>query len=131
MLKDKLVLREDTVLGGGAQFWGYLSGMYHSQEIITDFRIVLQHTTSDWMGEITYSSYKEGMLKTPDLEGKFTVTVYASGTTFAEKRLELLDDPTIEHNPDIECRADNAGMIGIVADEDGKDAKYWTISNAM
>ncbi len=130
MIEDKLVLRDGLVLGGGAQFWGYLSGQNHSLEIITDFRIVLQHTTSDWMGEITYSSYTEGMLKTPNLEGKFKVTVYAKGTTFEETRLEVADDPTIEHNPDIMCRADNAGMIGIIADEDGKGAKYWTISNA-
>lgn len=127
---EKVEKREDVELGGGAQFWGYLSGMYNTQEIIKDFTITLRHKTSDWMGVITYEDYKNGMIKTPGLSGDFQVTVVASGTTFEEKQLELADDPTIPHNPDISCNANNAGMIGIVATEDGKDARYWTISNA-
>lgn len=130
MLNGNLHLRDNVELGGGAQFWGYLSGMYQTQQIITGFRIELKHTSSDWKGTISYEDYRVGMLKTPELSGDFIVAVYASGTGFSEKRLELLDDPSIEHNPNISCRADNAGMIGIIAAEDGKDAKYWTVSNA-
>lgn len=127
---EKVERRENVELGGGAQFWGYLAGMYKTQDIIKDFTITLRHKTSDWMGVITYADYKDGMIKTPGLSGDFQVTVRASGTTFEEKQLELLDDSTIPHNPDISCKENNAGMIGIVATEDGKDAKYWTISNA-
>ena len=56
--------------------------------------------------------------------------VWASGLNIEEKRLDLLDDPTIPFRPNIECKENNAGMIGIVAAEDGKDAFYWTVSNA-
>ena len=130
MLDDALVLRENVKLGGGAQFWGYLSGMFNTPELVTHFRIILEHTTSDWLGCITDEDYTVGMIQTPNLFGEFKVTVYATGTTFAEKKLDLLDDPTIWHNPNIFCDSNNAGMIGIVATEDGKSAKYWTISNA-
>lgn len=121
----------DFIPGGGAQFWGYVSGMYNTPKVVTKWRITLRHKNSDWMGVITSDKYPHReMLKTPNLSGEFTVEVIASGPGFLERRLELLDDPTIPHNPNISCRDTNAGMIGIVADEDGKGAKYWTISNA-
>lgn len=121
----------DFVPGGGAQFWGYVSGMQHTPEVVTKWRITLRHKQSDWMGVISSNDHpNKEMLKTPGLSGEFTVEVIACGPGFSERRLELLDDPTIPHNPCISCRDDNAGMIGIVADENGRGAKYWTISNA-
>lgn len=126
---EQVPCSNDFVPGGGAQFWGYISGQYDTPRIVTQWRIRLQHTTSDWAGEIT-SDNPMTMLKTPNLSGEFTVSVWASGPNFPERRLELLYDPTIPHDPNISCRENNAGMIGIVADEDGLGAKYWTISNA-
>lgn len=126
---EKAKVLKDFVPGGGAQFWGYISGQNDTPEIVTKWRIRLEHTTSNWMGEIT-SDNPLVMLKTPNLSGTFHVTVTASGPNFAEKKLELLYDPTIPYRPDIECCENNAGMIGIVATEDGKDANYWTVSNA-
>lgn len=121
----------DFVPGGGAQFWGYISGMRNTSKVVTHWRINVRHKGSGWMGVIISDGYPHGeMLKAPHLSGEFAVEVIASGPGFSETRLELLDDPTIPHNPGISCRENNAGMIGIVADEDGKGAKYWTISNA-
>jgi len=92
--------------------------------------IKLEHTTSDWMGEIT-SDNPMVMLQTLGLFGTFNVTVTASGPNFKEKKLELLYDPKIHYRPDVACSPDNAGIIGIVATEDGKDANYWTVCDAF
>lgn len=116
---EKCNAPKDLHLGGGAQFWGYISGQNNTPNVVTKWKIKLEHTTSDWMGEIT-SDNPMAMLQTPGMFGTFNVTVTASGPNFKEKKLEVLYDPKIHYRPDIACSPDNAGMIGIVAAEDEK-----------
>lgn len=127
---EKRNVPKDFHPGGGAQFWGYISGQNNTPSVVTKWKIKLEHTTSNWMGEIT-SDNPMVMLQTPGLFGTFHVTVTASGPNFKEKKLEVLYDPEIHYRPDIACSPDNAGMIGIVAAEDGKDANYWTVCDAF
>lgn len=118
-------------LGGGAQFWAYISSQNHTDQVVTRWRIHLEHTTSDWMGDIT-SDNPQTLLKTPGLFGVFNVTVTAAGPHLPEGKVKLLeDDPPCYYRPDIACSPDNAGMIGIVATADGAQARYWTVSDAF
>lgn len=126
---EEVKMLKDFVPGGGAQFWVYISGQNNTKEILKTWRVRIEHETSDWCVQITDKEPIQ-MIHTPNLFGKFFVHVYASGTTFEEKQLDLKDDPTIRHDPNVSCRVDNAGMIGITVTENGKDAEYWTISNA-
>lgn len=117
--------------GDGVQFWAYVSPQRDTERIITKWKVHLEHTTSNWMGDIT-SDDPEAILRTPDLSGVFTVKVTASGPNMSERTLKLLeDDPGSTYRPDIECCPGHAGMIGIVATLDGSDGRYWTVSNAF
>lgn len=127
---EKCNALQDFHPGDGARFWGYISGQNHTPNVVTKWKIKLEHTTSDWMGEIT-SDNPVVILKMPGLFGTFNVTVTASGPNFKEKKLEVLYDSKIHYRPDIACSPDNAGMIGIVATEDGKDANYWTVCDTL
>lgn len=125
------VTNKNLKLGGGAQFWAYVSPQRNTEQIITKWKVHLEHTTSNWMGDIT-SDAPEEILQTPGLAGVFKVTVTASGPAMSERVLQLLEDePGCSYRPDIECCADNAGMIGIVATTDGTDGRYWTVSCAI
>ncbi|MDR1705711.1 MAG: hypothetical protein LBS19_13645 [Clostridiales bacterium] len=113
-------------LGGGAQFFAYISPNNDTPKLLKKWRIILQHTTSNWMGEINSDNPSEH-LKTPDLSGMFMVKVLASGENFGEKEL----GPEEGSSSEIGCFNNCIGMIGIVVTEDGKSAEYWTVWNAL
>jgi hypothetical protein len=116
----------DLELGGGAQFWAYISPQNETSEAVTQWKVTIEQTDGDWSGSIT-SEDPERQLKTPGLSGVFKVRVTASGPKLPETTLEPLPDS----RPDITCSANCAAMVGIVATEAGTGAHYWTVSDAL
>ena len=112
------------VIGDGAQFIVYLSPQHETTQKVTEWQVVFEQ--GDWEGRIT-SANPTQMLQTPHLSGCFQVIVTASGPNFSETRLK----PLVDSPPDIGCNANCVGMVGIVAQEDGKGASYWTVWDAI
>ena len=109
-----------------AQFWAYLSPQNATGQAVTRWEIRLAQEGGSWAGTLTSEGPREP-LQTPELSGLFTVRVTASGPGFAERELQPLPDS----EPEIGCNDNCAAMIGIVADEDGGGARYWTVSDAL
>lgn len=118
---------ESTVrLGGGAQFWVYVSPDNKTDEYVTDWEVKIEQIDGNWTGSIT-SENPYQQLKTSDLSGVFKVTITASGPKFSEATLT----PVLESSSDVSCSSKCAAMIGIVATDNGDGANYWTVGDAM
>lgn len=113
-------------LGGGAQFWAYISPQNDTSSNVTKWSVTLEQQDGNWSGTITSDNPTE-TLKTPDLSGIFNVTVKASGPKFEEKTLS----PQQGSKPTVGCNSNCAAMVGIVSNEDGTDANYWTVWDAV
>lgn len=118
-------IRGKVQVGGGAQFWAYVSGQNETPSRVTKWSVRIEQIDGNWAGEIT-SDDPQAMLKTPGLSGVFKVRVTASGPEFEETELT----PLSESQPDIGCNENCAGMVGIVASETGPGANYWTVWDA-
>lgn len=112
--------------GVGAQFWAYISPQNETSKYVTKWEVVIEQLDGNWIGKIT-SDNPEQQLKTPGLSGIFKVIVHASGPKFEWKQLSVED----YSKPDIGCNSNCHAMVGIVANEDGTDAKYWTVWDAF
>lgn len=119
-------IKRSIELGGGARFWAYISPDNHTAKAVPAWEVQLRQTESHWVGVID-SEDPRRQLQTPDLSGVFDVTVVASGPKFGKKTLKPLPDS----EPKVGCNANCAAMIGIVATEDGTDAHYWTVWDAI
>lgn len=104
-------------LDDGAKFWGYISPQRSTEKIVTKWTIRLEHTTSNWVGEITHRD-PPGLLTTPGLSGIFNVKVTVSGPRLPEQTIECED----YSRPEIGCNSNCASMVGIVATEAGDGA---------
>lgn len=113
-------------LGGGAQFWAYVSPQNNTSQNVTWWQVRLQQTGGNWAGTIT-SDNPQQILQTPELSGTFDVAVIASGPGFSQKRLT----PQSGSKPNIGCNSNCAAMVGIVSNADGTDANYWTTWDAI
>jgi hypothetical protein len=111
-------------LGGGAQFWAYISPSNNTAECLTAWSVTVSQ--GNWSGTINSTDPRQ-KLQTPNLSGIFQVKVEASGRDFPEKPLT----PTSYSKPDIGCNSNCAAMIGIVANPDCTDANYWTTWDAV
>jgi hypothetical protein len=110
--------------GGGAQFWAYVSPSNNTAHAVTRWQVKL--TQGNWSDTITSDNPRQ-FLATPGLSGIFDVTVVASGPKMPEKRLS----PQAGSKPNIGCNNNCSAMVGIVASEDGTDASYWTVWDAL
>ncbi len=113
-------------LGGGAQFWAYISPQNNTEENVTKWEVRLEQQDGNWTGVIT-SANPQQILQTPNLSGLFNVAVIASGPKFGSKRLT----PQSGSKPNIGCNSNCAAMVGIVSNPDGTDANYWTVWDAF
>ncbi len=115
----------------GARFIAYLSPQDQTATHLTDWRVHLEHTTSNWMGNITPDM--KDYLTTPKLYGTFTVKVRASGPDLGTDVVaELLPDSEgCHYRPDVAVSIDNIGMIGLVTADNGKKLYYWTVSDTL
>ncbi|MDX6747479.1 hypothetical protein SHK09_11795 [Polaribacter sp. PL03] len=118
-------------LGGGAQFWVYLSPQNNTAKVIKEWSV--KFTQGNWSDSIT-SENPTKQIKTPNLSGNFDIEV----TT-----LNSSTNPPIKVNipaqlgsiNEIGCNANCASFVGLVADEKtllgGVNVKFWTTWDAM
>jgi hypothetical protein len=111
-------------LGGGAQFWAYISPSNNTSSYVTNWKVTI--SGDDWAGSISSDNPTE-QLKTPGLSGTFNVVVMAEGPEFPWQELK----PQEGSNADIGCNSNCASMVGIVAVAGGGGANYWTTWDAM
>jgi hypothetical protein len=119
-------MRGQLTLGGGAQFWAYVSPQNNTQQNVTRWAVKLEQVGGNWTGTIT-SDDPYRTLQTPGLSGAFNVTVTASGPRFGQKQLT----PQSGSQPNVGCNSNCAAMVGIVSSPDGTDANYWTVWDAI
>ncbi len=108
----------------GAQFWAYISPSNDTAKVLTDWEITLTQKDGNWTGKMSKSGDQQ--LQTPGLSGVFDVKVVASGSGWGPVELEPKGSPA-----DVGCNANCASMVGIVADEGGGGATYWTTWDAI
>ncbi|HYI48641.1 MAG TPA: hypothetical protein VEX35_09265 [Allosphingosinicella sp.] len=111
----------DYTLGGGAQFYGYISPVNETASKVTKWSITVSQ--GDWSGEITSVGTP---LKTDNLSGIFQLVVMGSGPDMPWQQLK----PQPTSSTDIGCNPTCYSMISIVADEDGSSATYVTTWDA-
>jgi hypothetical protein len=114
----------DLVLGGGAQFWAYISPQNETAKKVTKWSVTI--TQGNWTGKIT-SADPQAQLKTKNLSGVFQVTVTGSGPNMPEQKIPVQPGS----KPDVGCNSNCAAMVGIVANPAGTSANYWTTWDAM
>lgn len=119
-------MRDSIDLGGGAQFWAYISGQNETPARVTEWSVRFEQADGNWTGEITSANPQE-ILKTPGLSGEFNVQVNASGPEFGPAQLEPLPDS----QPNIGCNDNCGAFVGIVASADATGANYWTVWDAI
>ena len=119
-------VRGELELGGGAQFWAYVSGEYETPARVTKWAVRIEQIDGNWTGIIT-SDDPHATLQTPGLSGVFRVRVTASGPEFGETELEPLPDS----KRDVGCNSNCAAMVGIVASATATGANYWTVWDAF
>ena len=117
-------------LGGGAQFWAYLSPQNDTAKLIRTWRVIFSQ--GNWKNSIT-SENPTQMLQTPNLSGIFDVSVQVlSGSTGTWR-----DVPAQEGSRNqIGCNSNCASMVGIVADSTTPppgsiNAHFWTTWDAI
>lgn len=122
--KAKIDSGEDTSLGGGAQFWAYISPSNNTSSCVGPWFVrIIQ---GSWSGEINSSDpYK--ILTTPGLSGIFQVVVMAYGKGFGWRQLK----PQSGSQPDVGCNSNCRAMVGIVANAACSSAEYWTVWDAV
>jgi hypothetical protein len=118
-------IRESVQLGGGAQFWAYVSGQNETPTRVTQWSVQIEQIDGNWVGTITSDDPRQ-MLQTPELSGVFAVRVTASGPEFGPMQLEPLPDT----QPNVGCNSNCAAMVGIVASPTDVGANYWTVWDA-
>lgn len=117
---------ENLILGNGAQFWTYISPQNETASRVTEWHVQIEQANGEWRGDIDSTNPRQ-KATTPGLSGKFNLVVTASGPNFPKTTLSPLPDS----QPDIGCNSNCAAMIGIVANEAGTGAHYWTVWDAL
>ncbi|MGJ3233092.1 MAG: hypothetical protein ACFE0P_14980 [Oceanicaulis sp.] len=108
----------------GAQFWAYISPSNNTAQVLTDWEITLTQKDGDWTGKMSKNGDQQ--LQTPGLSGVFDVKVVASGNGWGPTELQAKGSPS-----DVGCNSNCASMVGIVADQGGGGATYWTTWDAI
>jgi hypothetical protein len=107
----------------GAAFWAYISPQNNTSTVVTDYRVVL--TQGSWTGVMTPQS---PMLQTPGMSGIFNVEVAVQiGAAIGLFPIKPLPNT----KPNIGCNSNCKAMVGIVANEAGNGANYWTVWEAL
>lgn len=111
-------------VGNGALFWAYISPQNDTAAKVTKWAVTIEQ--GDWSGMIS-SDDPQAQLQTPGLSGIFKVTVTGSGPNMAGMTLS----PQAGSSANIGCNSNCASFVGIVANEDGTSAEYWTTWDAF
>lgn len=117
-------------LGGGAQFWVYLSPQNNTAKMISTWRVTFSQ--GNWSDSIS-SENPTKQIQTPNLSGIFNITVeLLSGSTGTWRQIP----PQQGSYNEIGCNSNCASMVGIVADSTSPapgaiNAHFWTTWDAM
>lgn len=118
-------------LGGGAQFWVYLSPQNNTAQIVKGWSVTLSQ--GNWSDSIT-SENPTKQIQTPNLSGLFDITI--TELDFSTHPPRTIAIPALPPSTNqIGCNANCASMIGIVANAHsllgGPNAQFWTTWDAM
>jgi hypothetical protein len=119
-------IQSQISLGGGAQFWVYISPQRDTPGLLKQWKVTFQQEDGNWQGSIS-SDNPQQILKTPGLSGKFMVTAEAAMPEGGPFVLTPLQGSTDE----IGCKDNCAAMVGLVALGVAEGANYWTVWDAM
>ncbi len=117
-------------LGGGAQFWVYISPQNDTVKMITQWRVTFSQ--GNWSQMIS-SDNPTQQIKTPGLSGVFDIKVETlSGSTGTWRAIPAQQGSENK----IGCNANCASMVGIVADSTSPapgaiNAHFWTTWDAF
>jgi len=117
-------------LGGGAQFWVYLSPQNNTAKMIQKWRVTFSQ--GNWNDYIS-SEDPTKQIETPHLSGLFDIKVeLLSGSTGTWRQIP----PQAGSNNEIGCNSNCASMVGIVADSINPlpgaiNAHFWTTWDAL
>jgi len=121
----------DLRLGGGAQFWVYLSPQNDTAKTVKNWSVTFSQ--GNWSDSIT-SKNPTKKIRTPNLSGIFQIKITESDPS-PEQPLEIEIPPMDGGKNEIGCNANCASMVGIVADKNPRpgqaNAKFWTIWDAL
>jgi hypothetical protein len=118
-------------LGGGAQFWVYLSPDNNTANVVKGWSVTFSQ--GNWHDSIT-SENPTKTIQTPNLSGMFNIKVQEMDYSTNPPR--MVDIPaTPPSNNTIGCNSNCASFVGILADAKpkmgGPDATFWTTWDAL
>ena len=117
-------------LGGGAQFWAYLSPKNNTAKMITNWEVTISQ--GSWSATVNNKNPTK-QIQTPGLSGLFNVSVRVlSGSTGLWQEIPPLSGSKNQ----IGCNSNCASMVGIVATSihppvGSINAKFWTTWDAL
>ena len=130
-MSGKANTKGELKLGGGAQFWVYLSPQNKTAEVVKGWSVTFSQ--GNWSDSIT-SENPTKQIQTPNLSGIFDIKVTEMNYSTNPPR-EIPIPPMPPSNNQIGCNSNCASMVGIVADEKpllgGPNAKFWTTWDAL
>jgi hypothetical protein len=124
-------IKGELKLGGGAQFWVYLSPQNNTASVVKGWSVTF--TQGNWSGSIT-SENPTQQLQTPNLSGLFDIVITEiDNSTHPPRKIAIPAMPPSTNQ--IGCNSNCSSMVGIVANEKpmpgGANAKFWTTWDAM
>lgn len=123
--------QQETKLGGGAQFWVYLSPQNNTSEVVKGWEV--KFTQGNWSETIT-SENPTKQIQTPNLSGDFNIEVTEMDFSTNPARRISIPAQAGSRNV-IGCNSNCASFVGIVADEKpligGPNAQFWTTWDAL
>ncbi|QTD38668.1 hypothetical protein JL193_05185 [Polaribacter batillariae] len=124
-------IESEMKLGGGAQFWVYLSPQNNTVDVVKGWQV--KFSQGNWSDSIT-SENPTKQIKTPNLSGNFTIELTAlNHSTNPPTRVNIPAQAGSENV--IGCNSNCASFVGIVANEKpllgGVNAQFWTTWDAI
>ncbi|MEE9407889.1 MAG: hypothetical protein V3V28_07425 [Polaribacter sp.] len=123
---------ENTIiLGGGAQFWVYLSPQNNTANVVKGWSV--KFSQGSWSDSIT-SENPTKQIKTNGLSGIFDIEVTElNNSTNPPMRVNIPAQAGSVN--EIGCNSNCSSFVGIIADEKpllgGANAKFWTTWDAL
>ncbi len=122
---------EQINLGGGAQFWVYLSPQNETKDRVKGWSVTFSQ--GNWSDTIDANNPTK-VIKTPNLSGIFDIEITETDySTNPPRKVAIPAKPPSTNK--IGCNSNCAAMVGIVANEDrivgGVNATFWTTWDAL
>ena len=123
--------KSDIKLGGGAQFWVYLSPQNNTANVVKGWSV--KFSQGNWSDSIT-SDNPTKQIQTPGLSGIFNIEVTElDHSTNPPRRINIPAQSGSKN--EIGCNSNCSSFVGIVADEKpllgGSNAQFWTTWDAL